>query len=502
MLTYVQHGARIGYKGPHETRLCENWSSALQHKDGVRKYIDKHKSHGAISGPLSTIPEGFRASPLGAFIKRRTDKLRIIVDLSWPPDGSVNDGICKDDFMVQYTSVKHAVQICANMSSPAWLAKTDLSDAYLQCPVDIRDTDMLGFMWYDDQGQLVPYKFNSLVLGLRSSPKFFEDIATCLNHIYVRNGAEANTIHYLDDFLTISESEQKCMDSLKTIISCAEKCGFSCKPSKTKGPAQKLEFLGVEIDTIKRQIQITPERKADLIDELKEWSGRTCCTKRELLSLIGKLNFCCNVVVPGHMFVRRLIQASKRVKGLHHIVHIGVQMQKDITWWLSNIQHNNEVNLFPRPFNALTAQIMFSDASDKAAAAVLGNLWTIQTFDGEFTWLQNKPIAYRELYAVVLGVATFASHLRYSQLLMNIDNLGIHYCIENGKSTDTDIMGLIRALYWYTSVHKIDYISCHLPGADNILSDSLSRLRIEVFYMHLPTACKKMSRPCRIKIDF
>ena len=95
----------------------------------------------------------------------------------------MNDHIDKDVFSVQYTSVKTAVEMCSKMVTP-WLAKTDLSDAYLQCPIRETDSNILGFTWCNKDGVTEYYVCKSLVLGLRSSPKFFSDIAGALCFIW------------------------------------------------------------------------------------------------------------------------------------------------------------------------------------------------------------------------------------------------------------------------------------------------------------------------------
>ena len=86
---------------------------------------------------------------------------------------------------------------------------------------------------------------------------------------------------------------------------------------------------------------------------------------------------------------------------------------------------------------------MFSDAPNTAAAAVLRSNWTVIEYKGEYEWLLKKDIAYKELYAVVLGVATCGRQLYRSQLLMNIGNKAVHYCVQAGKSKDAGLMGLV-----------------------------------------------------------
>ena len=501
VLDMVKNGAPIGHTGTIKSVISDNWPSAYKFATGVQEYITKHLKRGAIEGPLECISESFVGSPLGAFEKGNPKKLRIIHDLSWPPGGAVNDHIDKDDYSVQYTSVAQAVDICCTMTTP-WLAKTDLADAYLHCPIKQVDSDLLGFTWPDETGVSRAYKFKSLVLGCRSSPRFFTDIASALCYIAIQNGAPSTTLSYLDDFLICANSFQECEKGLHVVVSCAKKCGFHIKDSKTVEPNRVLEFLGLIIDTLKREVRISDERLCEIRQELHEWKGRKKCKKRELLSILGKLNFCAQVIKPGHMFTRRLIQLSKVGRSLYSTIYLDSECRKDMAWWCENMRSHNGTCWFPKKFDTNTAEIMFSDAADGAAAAIWGDSWTVQEFEKECEWIRSKHICYKEMYAVVLGIGTFRVRLRGKQVLMNVDNMTVYHCIESGKSTDPDMMSLIRTLYLYTSQNNIDYKVCHVPGVYNGTADSLSRKKWEVFRQYRPTANVNMTRPCRVITDY
>ena len=163
---------------------------------------------------------------------------------------------------------------------------------------------------------------------------------------------------------------------------------------------------------------------------------------------------------------------------------------------------NNCKDWFPVSFNVDTAEVLLTDASGYAAAAVWGEHWTVQWFDGEFSWIKTKCIAFKELYAIVLGMSTFAMGLKNRQVMVRTDNMSIYHCLENGKSKDSDIMGLIRSLYYYSSVNNITYKTVHVPGISHRVPDSLSRNRVAEFFSLVPNADKSMTRPCRLTTDF
>ncbi len=64
---------------------------------------------------------------------------------------------------------------------------------------------------------------------------------------------------------------------------------------------------------------------------------------------------------------------------------------------------------------------------------------------------------------------------------MFVDNMGMVQYINSGKSKDPAIMGLIRALYYYTSIYHVNYKSVHLYSVDNGSADALSRLQFGWF---------------------
>ena len=224
ILSLVREGCPTGFNGPDENIISDNWPSCEKYSNGVSLYMDKHRNTGAIVGPIFEVSRRFRCSPLGAFEKQK-GKIRIIHDLSWPPGRAVNDYIKKEDYSVQYTTVSEAVRRCTFYNG-AWLSKTDLSDAYLQCPLKTEDSDLLGFQWYSEEGRLCFFKCVTLVLGLRSAPYFFEKISTALEYTAKLNGACRDTSHFLADFLIFSITSKECREGLDMEIHCALQCGL------------------------------------------------------------------------------------------------------------------------------------------------------------------------------------------------------------------------------------------------------------------------------------
>ena len=91
-------------------------------------------------------------SPIGLIPKKnRPNKFRMIVDLSSPEGGSVNEGIQKEWSSVVYTSVDHLAILIGSMGlSNCVMVKADVKEAYRMVPVHPGDKPLLGLQWQGD----------------------------------------------------------------------------------------------------------------------------------------------------------------------------------------------------------------------------------------------------------------------------------------------------------------------------------------------------------------
>ena len=474
LLTQITDGISIGYQGNEFPYSSPNWPSAYKYRESVRSNILSNAAKGRLDGPFDTPPHPhFRISPLGAFPKKRSSKIRVIHDLSWPPGKSINECINKYDYAFSSSTIADAVDRCLKYKTP-FMVKADITDAYMHCMIRPEERHLLGFAW--DTGEKTEFwQYAVLPFGMSSSPKLFNDYADALNYIMIKNGASRDTVHYLDDFWSVSASKEEAEASLKLIMDIIRNSGMEIQASKTVEPTRVIEYLGIIIDTNVWQLRISAERLKEIKKDLIVWKGKVKCTKRQLLSLIGKLMFCANVVRDGRKFIGRLIDLSKRVKHLHHNVKLNKQAQADINWWLLCMDKHNGTSMISTEWDLAQAHLIFTDASDGAAAAVSGRSWCYVPFEKSDQWMANMSIAWRELFAVVICIATFGESIQGQKVAMYTDNQAVYWCINTGKSRNTDLMCLIRTLYYYTTLYNIDYRAYYICTNDNIIADALSR---------------------------
>ena len=107
------------------------------------------------------------------------------------------------------------------------------------------------------------------------------------------------------------------------------------KPEKVVPPTTQITFLGIVINTESMTASSSSEHKFSILAELQSFrsSVKRKRSKRELLSLIGKLSFACKVVPAGCIFFHRLIDLSMTVYHLHYQILITQEARRDLSWW-------------------------------------------------------------------------------------------------------------------------------------------------------------------------
>ncbi len=226
-------------------------------------------SHG-LSGEGMSVGKGggptteglYRCSRFGVIPKSsQPGKWRLIIDLSHPEGGCVNEGIRANLCSLVYCSIDNAVDVILDLGQGSLLAKMDLKSAYRNVWSTRRTNTVLPF-------------------GLQSAPKIFTALADGLIWMMGHNGA----IHYLDDYLFFGRA-----GALQVALRVCEEVGMPVAVHKTEGPSTALVFLGILIDTVKMEIRLPADKLARLQLLINQWSAKTVCTKRDLLSLLGHL---------------------------------------------------------------------------------------------------------------------------------------------------------------------------------------------------------------------
>ena len=465
-------GFRIGFTGALLPTRPRNLLSARNNPDGVRKAIHKEISKGHTAGPFETPPfEVTHVSPLGA-VEKPDGSYRLILDLSSPRGCSINEGIPKDQYSVEYSKFDEALDLVRRAGRGCMMAKIDIESAFRIVPVHPDDWNKLcfsldGFYFTDTR----------LSFGSRSSPFIFNTFADFLAWFLSSIIGIALLVHYLDDFFISSPNFDSCQSQMNKMLNFCKLLGVPVNMKKVFGPLPSIPYLGIQIDSNAMVCRLPEEKLSDIQNILKSWLHKKSCTKRNLLSLIGKLSFACKVVKPGRIFLRRLIDLSMTTQHLDHFIHLNQEAKADILWWHDFIVQWNGVSIIP----SLPSQkklSLFTDASMFGIGGFLGPNWFSVPVPSTH---KDIHINVKELVAVLAAISAWADILSNKEVVLFSDNLTIVQAWTGGTSSSKVLMNLIRKIFLLSAKYGISLHLRHIFGFQNFKADALSRLLIQKF---------------------
>lgn len=469
---------------------CPNLLSARTQPDVTSDLIQSELGKNYLIGPFDNIPFKFyRISPVGVSEGKYSRKKRLIVDLSAPHDNelhpSLNQLIDKEQFSLQYVTIDHAIDIISQMGKGSLLCKTDIKDAFKLVPIKESLWPLHGIKWDKKY-----YFYTRLVFGSRSSPKIFDNLSVAVCWILQNNYGVSHVLHLLDDFLTIDRKDQDAYRTMDTLISVFNKLGIPLSANKTVGPTTSLEYLGIILDTNKLEARL-PKEKVDRISSiLSSFSVKKSCTKRELLSLLGHLNFASRVIYPGRAFVSYLLSLSTTVAKLHHHIKLSEECRLDLKMWSVFLQQWNGVSFFLHRDISVAPDFQFyTDATPTGFGGFFNGHW----FNGQF---QEDIIpsdtcasmAFFELYPIVASAVLWGHLWNRKRILVLCDNSATVEIINKGRSKVPFIMKFMRKLIWTAACNNFVIQAKHIPGKTNLIADALSRFQMHKFRERAPAA--------------
>ena len=305
--------------------------SVKVHPAIVQQFIDSELREGRMFGPFAPdeIQYPVHISRFRVIEKKnQPGKFHLIVDLSYPPGMSVNDGISPELSSMSYTKVDDLVQGIWQSGVGSMLAKIDIKNAYKVVPVHPVDRHLLATAW---RGKL--FVDGALPFGLRSAPKIFTALADALEYIIKHHGVE-HLWHYLDDYITVGKPGcEECATNLDIMMAVCHTLGVPLASNKIEGPASTITFLGILLDTLHMEIHLPPGKLCRLKQVIDEWSSKSWCIKRDLESLIGLHQHAGTIVKPGRSFLRQMIELNKIAHNPQRPIRLNQAFHSDLAWW-------------------------------------------------------------------------------------------------------------------------------------------------------------------------
>ena len=389
-------------------------------------------------GPYNKIPfeDNVGISPLSTRPKRDSEERRVILDLSFPIGNAVNDGIPKDTYLglaaeCRFPRTDDFAFRIFQLGKGCYMFKIDLSRYFRQIPLDPGDYSLIGYIINGDI-----YFDKVQTMGMRSAPYIAQRITNAIAYIHRQLGYFL--LNYVDDFVG-AEQRDMIWAAYQALAKILEELGVETSPNKIVPPTTRLEFLGITFDSETMTMEISQKKMKEIKQELETWLYKTAAQRREVESLIGKLQFMAKCIRAGRIFLSRLIQ-SIRTMNRKDRYNIPVEARKDIAWWGRCAHQYNGVSLIWLHKEPGTDMILQTDACPKGYGGICGS----EYFRGRFPrHLQGKNIAILEIWAVMVGLKLWAHKLKGKYFWIHEDNEAVASVLNTGKAKEEELQNAL-----------------------------------------------------------
>ncbi|XP_056596689.1 uncharacterized protein LOC130414700 [Triplophysa dalaica] len=492
LLSGLKHGFNPGVESlPSESTTCANLQSALAEPEIVDNLIKSETDANFMIGPFHKPPFSvFRISPIGIATRKFSGKKRLIIDLSSPHNStipSINSIIPLEEFSLHYHDIEQAITLIKKAGRSAWLAKVDITSTFKIMPIHPDFWHLFGIRWNQKF-----YFSVHLTFGCRSSPKIFDMLSEAICWILSNNYAIPYIIHLLDDFLIISPHNSIPAAHLSIVQKLFAKLGIPLAQEKNAGPSTSIEFLGINLDSEKFQASLPKEKIDRIILVATSLIDNPNCSKRELLSILGHLNFAVRIIPQGRPFISHLLSLASSVPALEDQLSLTNACRNELSLWITFLKQWNGLSFFYNDMILNPEDIqLFTDAAPSVGfGGYYQGRWFASTWPPQ---LQNLPqssssSALFELYPLVISAFLWGKEWSTSSISVYCDNEAAVHCINKGRSHSLTLTPLIRRLTWISACDQFIITAKHIPGSKNQIADSLSRFAFKKFRQLAPEA--------------
>ena len=448
-------------------KQLKNHHSAVSFESAIDQYLATASESHAILGPFEQVPiAGLCFSPLMSVPKDVT-KRRVIVDFSFPPGSSINDGIPLSTYLdsaIEFSlpSVQSMVSRVNELGRGCLLYKRDLKGAFRQFSIDPGDYKFTGLCW---RGKF--FVDTRLAMGLRSSAFCCQAVTEMVAKIA---GKQGHVLVYLDDFGG-AELGDKAFVTFSELGRLLNYFGLEEALEKAVAPTTKMDWLGICFDTEEWTMALKPGKLQELLDWLPKLLSMRRVRKVFLQKILGNLVWASAVVRAGVIFFNRLLVLLRKLKRPNHSIYFSIEAKKDVEWWIKTLRHSKGKS--PIPPAVWTPLVSFStDASLDGFGMVWGSRALAGVFASEF---DNLDISKKEMLAVMAAIKHWFADLVGLRVKIYVDNMACVSLLNYGITKSPFLASCLREIQYFLANFNIEIRAEYIPSKQNHLADLCSR---------------------------
>ena len=248
--------------------------------------------------------------------------------------------------------------------------------------------------------------------------------------------------------------------------------GLEEAASKASGPKTKMEYLGVEFNSVTLTKSIPPAKMAQLKDTLFTWLSKKTCTKRQLQSLCGQLLWVARCVQHSRCFISRLLAGLRTMAEQHHKMVLTSEMLLDVVWWYTYIKDFNGVSFI---INPLKVTLSYAGDACKAGGGAFfeSEYWSRPLPDGMLG--DDPPIHLKEFYVLLISIGLWGPRFSGQAVELYCDNTAVVDVCNYQKPRDAEMSRFLREFLLLVVKYKFHPVVKKISTSDNWVADFLSR---------------------------
>ena len=498
----------------------DNYDSSWEYEGMTRKELLRYKDKGWIEGPLHYRP--WLVMPLGAVYKPETGKYRLVLD-------GTASGLNKamSELWCRYDMLSDALPL---ISPNDWLSKLDFADAFFHWAYKQADCDMLGVKCPDTDEY---YRFRFTFFGSKQAPAVQQAWTHTLKTLVNTHGLKYCEVGspeadyskfsmvggFVDDCVqrhSNSLTQAQALSQFQSVVRfLCEDLGVEVKRSKDILPCTAVDYTGIMIDTVEQTAYVTEERRLkyrqNTLDFLEKYKPGDQVSRRELASVIGKLQWAAQVIAGGQLKLTRcywcrdlfcdslLAQhgTAKQRWGKSVTVTFTPEACEDLKWWVDTLASDVKTKIYlsrhPLTSGFWKGLVREDDALlDRTSETEEGII--VFTTDasgfGGGGWWKNERLHkfytieegpkyrssnWREMDMVKSSLEHWGEQWRGRRVLVRCDNSVTVSSIQKGRVKVKTLHTLFSQLTEVCAKYDINLAARHIPGVANGLADRISR---------------------------
>jgi hypothetical protein len=502
----LNYGASIGCRGearlPTKSKNSDScYDFGAQISDSIADWVTKGYAYGPINH--KALPRDAKVSSIMTKLKPN-GAVRVILNLSAPKGGSVNDGINKDEFPVAMSSTEKWVRVLNRVGHECKMVKLDWSDAYKHISVCADDVHLQFFYWLG-----MFFAELCLIFGGSSSPGIYDRAAKVILAIVLAVSLfpADQAIQHLDD---VAAASPKDCDSIyefdESYTKVAEYLGISLAPrddpEKAFAPSTSGVVLGIKYDTIKWTWSIPREKMIRILDLIYDILDREQVEGKLIESLAGKIIHIKCLIPEARFHISEIMKCVKEVRHGAETVVVNDGLKNQLDYWRIMIPFCNE-NMSIPDLDALFPQWCLDFYTDAAGGSevskwhglgmVYQDGWCYLPWSRKINFGKRdkegrtlaKKLSFLEILGPLLVLVCAPNVVRGKNIRVWVDNIGAVQIWQKGYSQSCDLCTTVAKAIALIASHlqcRIDIVKIRRCSSDEaVMADALSKGDMQKF---------------------